>query len=67
MERQSTTFILMKIIRDLNYNTNTEVIRSFVCVELTFCCDLYLNRHENINVVLSMNVFNVQIQILIVV
>lgn len=24
MERQSTTFILMKIIRDLNYNTNTE-------------------------------------------
>ncbi|CAF0878814.1 unnamed protein product [Adineta steineri] len=24
MERQSTTFILMKIIRDLNFNTNTE-------------------------------------------
>lgn len=25
MERQSTTFILMKIIRDLNFSTNIEV------------------------------------------
>ncbi len=36
MDRQSTTFILMKILRDLNYNTNTEVSFFFLCHFLSF-------------------------------
>ena len=40
MERQSTTFILMKIIRDLNFNTNTEVGLCLSGRALTCRCSL---------------------------
>lgn len=76
MERQSTTFILMKIIRDLNHNTNIDVSKIVINFPLKNSIRLqeetsqiiyyFFRRHVNNNVVLLMNVFSDQQTILIV-